>query len=192
MDTIREAPFGQLLRLIYRNKVLLYPEERPGFILPPGFSNDSPPPEVAGAIPSPTRSPNDESNDVEKAEDDGAVLSRAGSRTNTAPFSQERLEVEEAAEIERTESKPIVPQRTQDGLILVDWYTTDDAANPQNWSSVKKTMVALQIWYGFCFNCCGQYDMFFLLIHSISLYTFVVYCGSAIYVPSEGYVYFHS
>lgn len=28
MDTIREAPFGQLLRLLTNNRVLLYPEER--------------------------------------------------------------------------------------------------------------------------------------------------------------------
>ena len=31
MDTIREAPFGQFLRLITGNRVLKYPEELPGF-----------------------------------------------------------------------------------------------------------------------------------------------------------------
>jgi DHA1 family multidrug resistance protein-like MFS transporter len=42
-------------------------------------------------------------------------------------------------------------------------YTTDDPANPQNWSQKKKAFVAFQI----------------------DLYTFVVYAGSAIYVSSE-------
>ncbi|KAJ6185170.1 hypothetical protein N7519_006471 [Penicillium mononematosum] len=34
MDTIRESPLGQLLRAITGNKILLYPEEKPGFVLP--------------------------------------------------------------------------------------------------------------------------------------------------------------
>lgn len=40
-----------------------------------------------------------------------------------------------------------MPERTKDGIILVDWYTMDDAANPQNWSSGKKAFVATQIWF---------------------------------------------
>ncbi|KZN88963.1 Transporter [Penicillium chrysogenum] len=34
MDTIRESPLGQLLRAITGNRILLYPEEKPGFVLP--------------------------------------------------------------------------------------------------------------------------------------------------------------
>ena len=45
----------------------------------------------------------------------------------------------------------------------MDWYSTDDPANPQNWSQKKKAFTALLI----------------------DLYTFVVYCGSSIYVSSE-------
>lgn len=40
--------------------------------------------------------------------------------------------------ISRAPSQQIIPQRTSDGAILVDWYTTDDPANPQNWSLRKK------------------------------------------------------
>ncbi|KAJ5484601.1 hypothetical protein N7453_012069 [Penicillium expansum] len=32
MDTVRESPLGQLLRAITGNRVLLYPEEKPGFV----------------------------------------------------------------------------------------------------------------------------------------------------------------
>ncbi|KAK9241737.1 hypothetical protein V1506DRAFT_174835 [Lipomyces tetrasporus] len=33
----------------------------------------------------------------------------------------------------------IVPVKTSDGILLVDWYTTDDPDNPQNWSPWKST-----------------------------------------------------
>jgi DHA1 family multidrug resistance protein-like MFS transporter len=90
-------------------------------------------------------------------------LSRTRSRQETTPYTEERLEVEAELALERTQTRPIVPQKTSDGNILVDWYTTDDAANPQNWSNGKRFVVSL----------------------IICLYTFVVYTGSAIYTSSE-------
>jgi len=98
---------------------------------------------------------------------DALSLSRTKSRLETMPFSEERLEVEAELAIERTQTKPIVPIKTSDGNILVDWYTTDDPANPQNWSNNKRLVVSIII----CF------------------YTFVVYTGSAIYTSSiEGVI----
>lgn len=32
MDTVRESPLGQFLRAITGNRILLYPEEKPGFV----------------------------------------------------------------------------------------------------------------------------------------------------------------
>ncbi|KAI7255020.1 MFS general substrate transporter [Hortaea werneckii] len=61
-------------------------------------------------------------------------------------------------------SHPVLPQRTAEGHILVDWYTTTDPSNPQNWSLAKKSLVSLQI----------------------CLYTLAVYMGSAIYTPAIG------
>jgi MFS transporter, DHA1 family, multidrug resistance protein len=58
----------------------------------------------------------------------------------------------------RRQSQSIVPQKMADGIILVDWYATDDPENPQNWSSKKKLLVAMQIY----------------------IYTLAVYMGSAI------------
>lgn len=34
MDTIRESPLGQLLRAVTGSRILLYPEEKPRFVLP--------------------------------------------------------------------------------------------------------------------------------------------------------------
>lgn len=65
--------------------------------------------------------------------------------------------------VERVKSVPIVPKRTKDNAILVDWYYTDDDMNPHNWSNRRRLLVTT----------------------IICLYTFVVYTTSAIYTTSE-------
>ncbi|KAH8821786.1 multidrug transporter [Xylogone sp. PMI_703] len=180
LDTVREAPFGQLVRYITGNRYFRYPEETPGFKIPEGYrnerSNTSPEPEEdvgqekqedASQRSDPqTGSPTSESSeDLERQvtrtiSNERHVLSLQ--RTRTLPYTNERLQVERSLEAERTLSRPIAPIKTTDGLILVDWYTTDDPANSQNWSSAKKAMVATLI----------------------CLYTFAVYASSSIYVPS--------
>ena len=57
----------------------------------------------------------------------------------------------------------IAPTKTSDGKILVDWYTTDDPANPQNWASSRKSAVLLQL----------------------AAYSMAVYAASSMYVPGE-------
>ncbi|TVY22234.1 Caffeine resistance protein [Lachnellula hyalina] len=115
---------------------------------------------------------NDLAHDLEKAETHPAPyeeehatvqLNRTKSRLDTVPYTEERLEVEAELALERTQTKPIIPAKTSDGTVLVDWYTTDDPENPQNWSNKKRFVVSL----------------------IICLYTFVVYTGSAIYTSSE-------
>jgi len=65
--------------------------------------------------------------------------------------------------IKQQPSRPIVPAKTTDGIILVDWYSTDDPANPQNWGYWTKFNVVLQIYQ----------------------YAAIVYMGSAIFSQSE-------
>ena len=36
-ELIREAPAGQLIRYLSKNRFLKYPEERPDFVLPPKY-----------------------------------------------------------------------------------------------------------------------------------------------------------
>ena len=85
------------------------------------------------------------------------------SRTETRPYTQERFEVEQQLETERSKSIVIVPTKTSDGTILVDWYTTDDPANPQNWPPWKKSITLVQL--------CA--------------YSLAVYGASSMYVPGE-------
>ncbi|CAG5187872.1 uncharacterized protein ALTATR162_LOCUS11811 [Alternaria atra] len=70
--------------------------------------------------------------------------------SHTLPFSVERLEAERleatlALHGTRSASQAIAPTKTADGLILAEWYTTTDSANPQNWSRGKKAWSAFLI-----------------------------------------------
>ncbi|KAL1608104.1 hypothetical protein SLS60_003043 [Paraconiothyrium brasiliense] len=91
-------------------------------------------------------------------------ISRVGTREALSK-SNTRADLEQQfslATVERGPSRPIEPEVRDDGTILVDWYTTDDPENPQNWSFSKKALVLSQI----------------------LIYTMAVYMGSAIYSPS--------
>lgn len=92
-------------------------------------------------------------------------LSRVGTRS-ALQKSVTRADLEEQftlATLEKGPTRPIEPEKLEDGTILVDWYTTDDPDNPQNWSFGKKAFVSFQIY----------------------MYTLAFYMGSAIYTPSE-------
>ncbi|KAL7905982.1 major facilitator superfamily domain-containing protein [Trichoderma velutinum] len=75
-----------------------------------------------------------------------------------------RFDPEQQIELKKTKSEPIVPQKTNDGVILVDWYTTDDPANPHNWSSFKRSHI----------------------VFVICLYTWASELGLALYVLAYG------
>lgn len=92
-----------------------------------------------------------------------SVLHTGLTRTSTTPFTRERFDVEQVIEAEKFKSVAIAPTKTSDGTILVDWYTTDDPANPQNWAASTKGWVLLQL----------------------CLYSLSVYGSSSMYVPGE-------
>ncbi|KAI9715354.1 MAG: hypothetical protein M1812_005999 [Candelaria pacifica] len=178
-DLFREAPFGQIVRLLTKNKVLAYPEEHPNFQCLDYYRGGPKPQPAAGledtaeeekqSEAAVTRPSNARQHSTAMSSSDDSIKERerqpslALQRTATIPYSPQRFDIERNLEIEKTKSRPILPSTTHDGTILVDWYNTDDPANPQNWSQKKKAFVALQI----------------------DLYTFAVYAGSAIYVSSE-------
>ncbi|KAK8127419.1 hypothetical protein PG984_008527 [Apiospora sp. TS-2023a] len=164
---IRDAPVGQVLRLLTGNRILKYSEEEDDFRLPETWTQLLNP-ENSGAIsrqPSNVQQASSSTSDDEEKQQNKAeaALARTKSREETVPNTTARLEVDQQHELEKTKSIPIVPRRTQEGAILVDWYYTDDAANPQNWSNLRRGLVA----------------------YIICTYTFVVYTSSAIYTTSE-------
>lgn len=185
LDTVREAPFGQLVRYVTGNKYFRYPEEMPGFEVPRGYGtgDTTPVPEREKEEDSDSSLPRDlaqahlpHAPDVqEKLEADAdtdleqqttlpSIIRHPTltlQRTQSLPWTEERLQIERTLDAERTVSKPIAPSKTVDGIILVDWYTTDDPANPQNWVASKKAGVAALIWSvrtHTLFLQCGQSD----------------------------------
>lgn len=190
-SVVRDAPFGQLVRFLTKNKFFKYPEELPGFEIPwekaaaaekgryseagenhASSSSDTeadtsgkekrlgdPNPEEPGPSDLEALNQIPTARSTRSTSAAGRVLSRE----STQQWTSDRLQAEQEEEAARTHSAVIIPTRTKDGITLIDWYTTDDEANPQNWSSGRKALVAA--------------DLFF--------YTFAAYASSAIYTPSE-------
>jgi DHA1 family multidrug resistance protein-like MFS transporter len=170
-DLIREAPIGQIIRFLTRNRHLQYPEEKPDFQCPSCYSNPDAPPDTSLPVSSSSIIPNSVGDEekvthrrtLSNASANGTTLEPILSRVRTLQYTEQRLDDETLQAAERAISRPVIPSRLDDGTILVDWYTTDDPANPQNWSSKKRGFVSLLI----------------------CLYTVAVYTGSAIYVAAE-------
>lgn len=175
-DIFRESALGQAIRFVSRNKLLQYPEERPDFVLPQEYlallSNSEKQHEIISDrsnshIDHPSGSPAPLSDDSSQtADEDGEDLRRertVGSIQRGPYMEHGRYDPEQQIELKKTKSEPIVPVKTNDGVILVDWYTTDDQANPQNWSSFKRSYI----------------------VFVICLYTWVTYVAGSVFAFSE-------
>lgn len=192
MDLFRDAPIGQFIRLVTRNKYLLYPEERDDFTCPSCYEPGSKSFDSTATTP-PLSSPAATEKDVENPLSHQNTLMNAPTRpdvnyaasikaertlsktvtqsdlaraTSRADLEKAYTEAARQETMAKQPSRPIIPQRTNDGKILVDWYTTDDPENPLNWSRAKKNLVVGQIY----------------------IYTLAVYIASAIYTPSIPYI----
>jgi DHA1 family multidrug resistance protein-like MFS transporter len=173
-DLIREAPLGKVIRYLTVNKWLLYPEEEPGFVLPSQYqaalnrnekqhgltnhSSSSNSSKTLPAIEQLTTRPDVES-PAERLE---AVMSHTQSM-RSLKYDKERIEAEGQLDLQRTKSIPIRPVETESGVILVDWYTTDDQSNPQNWSALKRGWV----------------------VFVICAYNWVTYIAGSLWVPAQ-------
>jgi MFS transporter, DHA1 family, multidrug resistance protein len=195
MDIIRDAPIGQLIRLLTRNRVLKYPEELGDFQCPhcykdveeqdagkspsekPAEPNDiSPVDETAKETPAvdektPDLEPYDqatpefaairpgsagtaqsslstESNRFPQTASRRQSLARVGTRS-ALQKSRSRADLErqftDAINADKESIRTIEPEKLDDGVVVVDWYNTNDKANPQNWSLRKKIFVSTVI-----------------------------------------------
>ena len=185
VSILRDAPFGQLVRLITRDRYFKYQEELPGFEIPWEKALAEAKEQALAATPqgaqtpaqerdvvdlekeAPTRTPPPDLNPLTqlttiKTTKTVDRADRTLTRASTKPWTEDRLEAERQDEAERAQSAVIVPTNTADGITLIDWYTTDDPENPQNWSSRRKLLV----------------------VAIIFVYTFAAYTASAIYTPS--------
>ncbi|KAE8442949.1 hypothetical protein EG329_002487 [Mollisiaceae sp. DMI_Dod_QoI] len=163
---IWESTVGHLLRLLTGNRILQYPEEISDFKLPGAslqlLNNDGPAnctgdDRTLTTSPSPSPSPSlsmpEEENQMQNSDGELSRVTEhirrqrgaTNPRENAAPNTQDRLDAKQIHNLEKTKSLPIAPLKTKDGIILVDWYYTDDPDNPQNWSSVRKAAITFVI-----------------------------------------------
>ena len=152
---LSDTPFTQTLRFLSRKQLFRYAEERPDFAVPPQYDL-----EMRGDKKLRGSMSADEIDGAKGVLDiEGVAMTRTKSKHYTLPYSNHRFQTEVQLALEQTKSASIIPQTTSNGLILVDWYTIDDPANPQNWSRLRKAFV----------------------VFLICAYTWVVYTGSSIY-----------
>ncbi|KAF2786605.1 MFS general substrate transporter [Melanomma pulvis-pyrius CBS 109.77] len=143
----RDTAAGFFIRYLSRNRFLKYPEELPDF--KPPYPVDNP----AGSDSSTL---SETENPIGRDAKDKS-LDRDAQGIPLAEIVSSKLN-----DIEQTTTRVIHPVQSKNGTILVDWYSTDDPANPYNWSTGRKALV------------CGQ----------ITILTFTVYYGSAAYAPA--------
>ncbi|KAJ4346788.1 uncharacterized protein N0V89_010720 [Didymosphaeria variabile] len=168
LDIIREAPLGQVIRFLSGNRLFQYPEDKPDFELPAQYAALLEPSsnlgdEILERIEEDTSARTPQIKGHDDLEMQGQGLHGNLSSVHAVAHAEERLQVQ-PRDLERTNPLIIVPQRTLDGIILVDWYTNDDPTNPKNWSGFKKGFV-----------------MFI-----VAFYTAAVYSAGPIYAASVG------
>lgn len=155
-DIIRDAPIGQLLRFISRNRLLQYPEEKADFKLPPQWAHLIDSSTLSLPSTSDPASPTRQDGSTGSGDVEEGQLHHSQSANTPSPAANTPSHDSNA------DSTPIVPAVTKDGAILVDWYSSNDSENPHNWSRGKRAAIAF----------------------IICIYTFVVYTSSAIYTSS--------
>jgi DHA1 family multidrug resistance protein-like MFS transporter len=136
-EFIRDTSFAGLVRLVTRNRVLQHAEELPDYQLPAAYT----------ALLPAAKSNNKNESPV-----------------SSSTYSDRSEPAETSTTTEEEDSNPFAPQVLADGTIIVDWYSADDVANPQNWSLTRK-LVPTGI---------------------IVVYTFAVYLSSSIFTSSYG------
>ncbi len=160
---------GQAIRWLSKNQWLQYPEEKADFTLPEQIGALVRRPSAARANSQAEETSPDSSlpsgNSLDSVDDDTENLRRVRTSASiwSEPYGKERFAAEQRLDIERTKTIPIIPQTTRDGIILVDWYTTDDPENPRNWSTSKKSFI----------------------VFVICAYTWVTYVAGSVYAFAE-------
>lgn len=136
-DYIRDAPLGQLIRFLSSNTHLQYPDEVAGFV----YSNK----DLSSPITENTsqRQSRDE-RELETKNNDLENQKQVGPFSPHTPGDDLALNLGLAlADADRTLKMSSMPDQK---TALVNWYSSEDSENPQNWTSRKKAWVTFLIW----------------------------------------------
>jgi DHA1 family multidrug resistance protein-like MFS transporter len=146
---VRDTSFGRLVRLITCNRVLQFPEEQDDFQLQDSY--------VKLLEAAELRSKDEPLSILSQSERNNGTYSMRPS-DSALPDDGGSAKVDE-----RTQQNDVFePKMLEDGTIVVNWYGSDDPANPQNWTTGQKLVPTL----------------------IIDAYTFAVYLGSSIITGS--------
>ncbi|KAH9477538.1 Caffeine resistance protein 5 [Psilocybe cubensis] len=169
-DTFRDSTVGVFINILSGGRYLPYPDQRPGWTVPESFLVNTASSSATATFVSekrdptvPTRKPSRE--DITEESQTPARLSEDGppvpeSRRTSLSYAEKGGKGRYSVNVNMVREETI--QDTHSGTVIVDWYNDHDPDNPKNWSLNKRLFV----------------------LGLISLLTFSVYIGSAIYTPS--------
>ncbi|KAG5358473.1 Caffeine resistance protein 5 [Yarrowia sp. B02] len=140
-----DTAFSQIINFVSKGRLFSYPEERPGFEVPTEFWYG------------PQMPVHDDIEQGMKDAFDGIDVDTNRGNHDTAP-----LDTSDSSIVNKESLEKHVDSETESDVQYVGWYGPDDPENPQNWTSLKKSLVAAQV---------------------LTL-TFSVYVGSSIYTPA--------
>lgn len=129
-DILRDSVAGTLLNRLSNGKILPFPEQLPGFVVPEKY------------LHTPDAAP------LQTASDAGLEKSTPASADDDSsahlPDHEDACDLEsfiDPLQADIGEKPAEDPAAADPQVILVDWYGPDDAQNPKNWSSAKKVWV---------------------------------------------------
>ncbi|PPQ87955.1 hypothetical protein CVT25_001140 [Psilocybe cyanescens] len=169
-DTFRDSTVGVFINTLSRGRYLRYPDQRPGWTVPENLLVKSISSSATATVISekrnstiPKSSPSHEdiiegSETPERLPEDELPLPESD-RTS---LSSAEKGGKEGYRVKVDMVREETIQDARSGATIVDWYDEHDQDNPKNWSLNKRLFV----------------------LALISLLTFSVYIGSAIYTPS--------
>jgi len=175
-DIIRDSPFGHIVRLMTRNKVFQYPEEKDQSVAIRYYNTektrnmarygstsvpeDKQNKEKENIDGEPTQASAQHQGSTADAPDNGATEQAEAPphHRSTGSITSGDTRVDMQRQVSNVTGTPVDSERGRD-LTVVDWDGPDDPENPLNWSTAKKFFVTFEI----------------------CLLTLGVYIGSAIY-----------
>jgi len=114
-DLIRDSTFGQLVRLVTRNKVFLYPEEKDSEVWKKYVNKEK---SANMATYGQTSIPEDED---EKDNNEQPARNNSPSRSQSSSSTA----IDESSNVNEVSGKPIDQEKGKDSHV-VDWYGADD------------------------------------------------------------------
>lgn len=131
-EILRDAPFGQFARYLTKNRVFLYPEEKPGFQCPDVYF---------------TGHEAKSTTEHEKQDHEAEATEPAPSRAQSSQASSEdghlKGSAKPGAQTGREASAEDVVVKVKDGVVLVDWYVSFSSTSLSQPSTKCAVLTAL-------------------------------------------------